>query len=63
MAYDPERDSNLAMVDVSHLFPNSTTYLGVRKDAFLRGYMYGFIELMAPIFNRKAVNEALKISN
>lgn len=62
MAYDPDRDTNLAMVDVSHLFPNSTTYLGVRKDAFLRGYMYGFIELMAPKFNRKAVNEALKIS-
>ncbi|NOS98394.1 MAG: CysB family HTH-type transcriptional regulator [Methylotenera sp.] len=62
MAYDAERDSNLAMVDVSHLFANSTTYLGVRKDAFLRGYMYGFIELIAPHFNRKSVNEALKIS-
>lgn len=62
MAYDPERDANLAMVDVSHLFPDSTTYLGVRKDAFLRGYMYGFIELIAPHFNRQAVNAALKIS-
>lgn len=62
MAYDPERDANLAMVDVSHLFPDSTTYIGVRKDAFLRGYMYGFIELIAPHFNRQAVNEALKIS-
>lgn len=62
MAYDPERDANLAMLDVSHLFPDSTTYLGVRKDAFLRGYMYGFIELIAPHFNRAAVNAALKIS-
>jgi LysR family transcriptional regulator, cys regulon transcriptional activator len=62
MAYDEERDTNLAMVDVSHLFADSTTYLGVRKDAFLRGYMYGFIELIAPDFNRKSVNEALKIS-
>lgn len=61
MAYDSERDANLAMVDVRHLFPDSTTYLGVRKDAFLRGYMYGFIELIAPHFNRQAVNEALKI--
>ena len=60
MAYDPERDAHLAMVDVSHLFPDSTTYLGVRKDAFLRGYMYGFIELIAPHFNRQAVNAALK---
>ncbi len=61
MAYDPERDANLAMVDVRHLFPDSTTYIGVRKDAFLRGYMYGFIELIAPHFNRKTINEALKI--
>ncbi len=60
MAYDPERDTHLAMIDVSHLFPDSTTYLGVRKDAFLRGYMYGFIELIAPHFNRDAVNAALK---
>jgi LysR family cys regulon transcriptional activator len=61
MAYDPERDAHLVAIDVSHLFPDSTTYLGVRRDAFLRGYMYGFIELIAPHFNRKAVNEALKI--
>lgn len=62
MAYDPERDAHLVSLDVSHLFPDSTTYLGVRKDAFLRGYMYGFIELIAPHFNRAAVNAALKIN-
>ncbi len=61
MAYDPERDANLVKVDVSHLFADSTTYLGVRKDAFLRSYMYGFIELLAPQFNQQAVNAALKI--
>lgn len=60
MAYDPERDTNLAMIDVRHLFADSTTYLGVRKDAFLRGYMYGFIQLIAPQFDRLAVNEALR---
>ncbi len=62
MAYDKERDANLSMLDVSHLFPPSTTYIGVRKDAYLRGYMLGLIELLAPQFNRKAVNAALKSS-
>lgn len=62
MAYDAERDSNLARIDASHLFADSTTYLGVRKDAFLRSYMYSFIELIAPHFNRAAVNAAMKIS-
>lgn len=63
MAYDAERDTHLAKIDVDHLFADSTTYLGVRKDAFLRGYMYGFIELIAPHFNRAAVNQALKITD
>ena len=62
MAYDKKRDTNLSMLDVSHLFPPSTTYIGVRKDAYLRGYMLGFIELLAPQLNRKAVNAALKSS-
>ncbi|OIR00039.1 HTH-type transcriptional regulator CysB [mine drainage metagenome] len=63
MAYDSERDAHLVKIDASHLFPDSTTYLGVRKDAFLRSYMYGFIELIAPHFNRAAVNAALKVSS
>jgi LysR family transcriptional regulator, cys regulon transcriptional activator len=61
MAYDEERDKDLVRLDCSHLFPSSTTYLGVRKDAFLRGYIYGFIELLSPKFDRRAVDEALKV--
>ena len=55
------RDSNLAMLDVSHLFPLSTTYLGVRKDAFLRGYMIDFMQLLAPAHSQKDIQRALKI--
>ncbi len=62
MAYDSERDSNLAMRDVSHLFPPSTTYVGIRRDSYLRGYMYAFIQLLAPHFDQKAVNLELKKS-
>ncbi len=62
MAYDEERDKDLVRLDCGHLFPSSTTYLGIRKDAFLRGYMYGFIQLLAPKYNRKAIDDAFKIS-
>lgn len=62
MAYDEERDSNLAMRDVSHLFPPSTTYVGIRRDTYLRGYMYALIQLLAPHFDEKAVNEQLKMA-
>ena len=60
MAYEEDRDKDLVRLDCSQLFPMSTTYLGVRKDAFLRGYVYSFIEMLAPKFNRKAVDDALK---
>jgi LysR family transcriptional regulator, cys regulon transcriptional activator len=60
MAYDAERDKNLNMMDASHLFPDSTTYLGVRRDMYLRGFLYDFIGLIAPHLNRTAVNAAFK---
>ncbi|GAB6141222.1 HTH-type transcriptional regulator CysB [Methylosoma difficile] len=59
LAYDPERDTDLALLDASHLFPPSTTYLGIRREAFLRGFMYDFIQLLAPQFDRKSVDAAL----
>ena len=60
MAFDPDRDINLSMLDAAHLFPNSTTYLGVRRDTYLRGFLYDFISLIAPHLNREAVNAAYK---
>ncbi|MDP2246738.1 MAG: CysB family HTH-type transcriptional regulator, partial [Nitrosomonadales bacterium] len=59
MAYDKERDANLSMIDASHLFPESTTYMGIRRDAYLRGFIYAFIELLAPGYDKKAVQAAL----
>lgn len=59
MAYSEERDRNLTALDASHLFPESTTYLGVRRDAYLRGYVYEFIHLIAPHLDRSAINAAL----
>jgi len=55
MAYDEKRDAPLVSVDCSHLFPDSTTYLGVRRDAFLRGYMLSFMQLLSPDINIKAL--------
>jgi LysR family cys regulon transcriptional activator len=60
MAYDKERDANLVAIDASQLFPASTTFVGIRRDAYLRKFAYDFIELLAPHFDRRAVNEALK---
>jgi LysR family cys regulon transcriptional activator len=60
MAYNPERDRNLVMLDAAHLFPDSTTHLGIRRDAYLRGYQYAFISAIAPHLDRAAVDAAFR---
>jgi LysR family cys regulon transcriptional activator len=59
MAFEPERDLGLRIIDASHLFDSSTTKIGVRKDAYLRGFAYTFIELFAPHLHRQQVESAL----
>lgn len=61
MAYDPERDTHLRMIDVGHLFPASTTWVGIRRGEYLRNYIYDFIELFAPQLNRHALKAALNL--
>lgn len=59
MAFEPERDRDLAIIDAEHLFLPSTTRIGVRRDAYLRGFAYTFIELFAPHLTRQEVDRVL----
>jgi LysR family cys regulon transcriptional activator len=59
MAFDPQRDVNLRAIDASHLFEPSTTRIAIRKNSYLRGYMYDFIHLFAPHLEREKVKELL----
>ena len=59
MAYDPKRDTHLRAMDASHLFEPSTTRIGIRKNSYLRGYTYEFIEMFAPHLTRKVVDDAM----
>jgi len=63
MAYDEQLDSDLVKLDASHLFEASTTRIGIRRGAFLRGYMYDFVELFAPHLNREVLDRCLKQQN
>jgi LysR family cys regulon transcriptional activator len=60
MAYDPARDTAFEKLDADHLFAPSTTRLGLRHGVFLRGYVYSFIALFAPRYDRAAVDAALE---
>ena len=59
MAFDEKRDRNLRALDASHLFPSSTTRLGIKRGAYLRRYSYDFIELFAPHLTRELVEKTV----
>ncbi len=58
MAYEPEQDAALTVLDAGHLFEPSITKIGFRYRSHLRRYMYDFIELFAPHLNAEIVRRA-----
>jgi len=43
-----------------HLFGHNTARLAVKQGAYLRGFVYAFIELVAPGWDKKRVEQALR---
>ncbi len=60
MAFDPQRDQGLRLLDADHLFESSTTRIGLRRGAYLRGYVYEFIQLFAPHLARDVVEATMR---
>ncbi|WP_447528280.1 HTH-type transcriptional regulator CysB [Vreelandella sp. TE19] len=61
MAFDEALDSDMVVLDASHLFASSTTKIGIRRGTFMRGYMYDFLARFAPHLTRERVDEALLV--
>jgi LysR family cys regulon transcriptional activator len=59
VAYDAERDRNLRVIPAGHLFGNNVTKLAVKQNAYLRSFVYTFIELFSPTLTRKLVDQAM----
>jgi LysR family cys regulon transcriptional activator len=60
MAFDPERDKNLRAIPAGHLFGMNVSRVAVKQGAYLRSYIYTFIELLEPTLNRKMVEAAMR---
>ena len=58
VAIDPVADADLLSIDASHLFPAHTTWAGFMRGSLLRGYMYDFLQLLAPHLTRRVVERA-----
>lgn len=59
ICFDPARDEALRAIDVSHLFLENTAYLVLHRNHYLRGYVYDFIEMLAPHLTRQVVQNAV----
>ena len=60
IAFDPVRDFGLRLIDASHLFEPSTTHIGIRRHAYLRSFVYDFIEMFAPHLARGVVEKTMR---
>ncbi len=58
MAIDPREDHDLVSLDASHLFPAHLTWAGFHQGALLRGYMYEFLQILAPHLTKRLVDRA-----
>ncbi|MBC7954706.1 MAG: CysB family HTH-type transcriptional regulator [Cytophagales bacterium] len=60
IAFDPECDRGLRALDAREFFEVNLTRLAVRRGAWLRSYVYAFIESFAPTLTRPVVEGAMK---
>ncbi len=58
IAVDEERDGHLVAIDAGHLFQINLTRLGLRRNHWLPGFAYGFIEAFVPTLTRDVVMQA-----
>jgi len=58
MAFDPDRDRNLALVRCDGLFRPSTSSIAVRQGKPLRKYAYHFIEMCSPALTESLIRKA-----
>lgn len=57
-AFNPEKHPDLVMIGNKSLFPPLSTWICIRKQAFLRGYVYDFISLLQPELDRQTIQKA-----
>lgn len=59
IAYDDQRDTRLRAIDARHLFAANMTRLAIKRGAWLRAYVFDFIQTFASPLTRTVVEAAL----
>lgn len=59
LAYNAARDVSLKALPAGQLFGMNVSRIALKEGAYLRGYVFTFIELLAPNLSRKLVEQVL----
>ena len=62
VAVDPKHDPELRARDVSHLFESSITYISLRANSYLRGFVFDFVQMLDPALKPDKIRVALRSS-
>jgi len=60
MAFSPEQDKDLSVLSVEHLFGKSTSQIAIKKDRYIKPYVYAFIEMFAPHLTQTLIKQAVE---
>ena len=59
IAMDNQPDGQLKAIDAGHLFEVNQTRVAIRRGAWLRGFVYSFIETFAPTLTRAEIDKEI----
>lgn len=59
MAFNKEQDNDLTALNVEHLFGISTSQIAIKKDRYIKPYVYPFIELFAPHLTQSLIRQGI----
>lgn len=60
MAFNADLDDDLVVKKVEHLFGISTSHLAIKKDRYIKPYVYPFIEMFAPHLTQSLIRQAVE---
>lgn len=61
MAFDPDRDNNLSVLNSKGLFSENTTYIALKRGKILRDFVYQFLHLCRQDLNKNEILQAINL--
>jgi LysR family cys regulon transcriptional activator len=63
IAYDVAADRRLRARDARNVFGVEVTHVGLKRDRYVRGYVYDFLSILSPSLTRPGVRQALELES